>query len=69
MEIGEQLKIQSIAIEHARDRAAKRDWAGVQISLAVLCCAAGDVRKIAAAANEKIGPDMDSATLAYGEKQ
>jgi hypothetical protein len=67
LDIGEQLKIQSAALEHARERAAKRDWAGVQIGLAVLCCAASDIRKISAAANEKIAPDLDSATLAYGE--
>lgn len=67
LEIGDQLKIQAVALEHARERAAKRDWAGVQIGLAVLCCAASDIRKIAAAANEKTAPDMDNATQVYGE--
>ena len=69
LDIGEQLKIQSVAIEHARNCAAKRDWPGVQISLAVLCCAAGDIRKIAAAANEKIGPEMDDCVNVYGENR
>ena len=67
LKIGEQLKTQSVAMEHARNCAAKRDWPGVQIGLAVLCCAAGDIRKIAAAVNEKIGPDIDDATQVYGE--
>lgn len=67
MEIGDQLKIQKVALEHARKRLAKHDLAGVQIGLAVLCCAAQDIRKIAAAANEKIDPDMDCATQMYGE--
>lgn len=67
MKIGEQLKIQSVALEHARNCAAKRDWPGVQIGLAVLCCAAGDIRKIAASANEKLSPEIDDATETYGE--
>ena len=69
LEIGDQLKIQAVALEHARERAAKRDWPGVQIGLAVLCCAAQDIRKIAAAANEKIDPDMDDCVNVYGENR
>jgi hypothetical protein len=69
LEIGEQLKIQKIAIEHARERAAKRDWAAVQLSLAVLCCAASDIRKIAAAVDEKIGPELDDCVNVYGENR
>jgi len=66
IKIGEQLKIQSVAMEHARNCAANQDWPGVQIGLAVLCCAAGDIRKIAAAANEKIGPEIDDCVNVYG---
>jgi hypothetical protein len=69
LDIGEQLKIQAVALEHARERAAKRDWAGVQIGLAVLCCAAQDIRKIAAKANEKIGPEIDDCMNVYGENR
>jgi hypothetical protein len=67
MKIGEQLKIQSVAMEHARNCAANQDWPGVQIGLAVLCCAAQDIRKIAAKANEKLSPEIDDATETYGE--
>lgn len=66
MEIGDQLKIQKVALEHARKRLAKHDLAGVQIGLAVLCCAAQDIRKIAAAVNEKIGPEIDDCVNVYG---
>ena len=69
LEIGDKLKIQSIAIEHARNCAAKRDWTGVQLGLAMLCESAKEARRIAAETNAKIAPDLDSATLAYGEGQ
>lgn len=58
LEMEDQLKIQKIALEHARERATKRDHAGVQIGLAVLCAAAEDIRKIAAAANAKLMGDQ-----------
>lgn len=69
MKIGDQLKIQSIAIEHARECAAKSDWPGVQLGLAILCCAAQDIRKIAAAANEKIDVDIDDCVNVYSEQE
>jgi hypothetical protein len=69
MKIEEQLKIQSVAMEHARNCAANQDWPGVQIGLAVLCCVAQDIRKIAAKANEKIGPEIDDCMNVYGENR
>ena len=67
LEIGDKLKIQSIALEHARNCAAHRDWTGVQLALAMLCASAQDARKIAAETNAKIAPDMEDATHTYGE--
>lgn len=67
LEIGDKLKIQSVAMKHARNCAAKQDWSGVQLALAMLCACAQDIRKIAATANQKIEPDMDDASNVYGE--
>lgn len=67
LEIGDKLKIQSVAMKHARNCNRKQDWRGVQLALAMFCACAQDIRKIAAAVNEKIEPDMDDATQVYGE--
>lgn len=67
LKIAEQLKTQSVAMEHARNCAARQDWAGVQLGLAMLRATAQDIRKIAAAVNEKIGPEIDDCVTVYGE--
>ena len=69
LDLSKQLKIAGVAVEFAREEAKANNQAGIHVSMCALRIAAEEICKLTRAVDEKIGVDMDDATLAYGENQ